>query len=368
MNMKAASWLMATTLLWWTPAGHAETQGCLIEPDRVADVGTEAVGVLSHVKVERGDTVAAGQLIARLSAQVERATAGVAQARANAEAEYQQALANSALSQRKLTRTRDLVKQNFVSGQALDQAEAEARIAEQRVLQTKEVQQVSQREYQLSTAQLAQREVRSPFGGIVLERYRTEGERVEREPVVRVARVDPLRVEALVPAKLFSTIKAGQLAVVKTDLTLFPSLSAKVVLVDRVIDPASNSFRVRLSLPNPSQRIPAGLRCRLSFVDPADADKPSATPPPTPSATPSATPPTATPAMKERLSSAAQRLPGARLSATAAPERQAVKHYLQWRKASLSMSKGLAMPGATLPESMGLGQPGPPRAYTVALR
>jgi RND family efflux transporter MFP subunit len=246
-------------------ACHAESIGCLIEPDRVADVGANAMGVLNQVKVERGDMVVAGQLLARLSAQVERASVNVAQARAVAEAEYQQAVAASVLAQRKLTRTQDLLKQDYVSGQALDQAEAEARVAEQRVAQAREAQGVSKREAQLSAAQLGQREIRSPFDGMVLERYRTEGERIEREPVVRVARVDPLRVETIVPAALFGTIQSGQLVIVKTDLLLFPALSARVVLVDRVIDPASNSFRVRLTVPNPNNRIPAGLRCKVDF-------------------------------------------------------------------------------------------------------
>ena len=107
--------------------------------------------------------------------------------------------------------------------------------------------------------------MRSPFDGVVVERYRTEGERIEREPVVRVARIDPLRVEAIVPASQFGSVQPGQVARVRTDLPMFPALDATVVLVDRVIDPASNSFRVRLSLPNPDQRIPSGLRCKLDL-------------------------------------------------------------------------------------------------------
>jgi multidrug efflux pump subunit AcrA (membrane-fusion protein) len=40
-------------------------------------------------------------------------------------------------------------------------------------------------------------------------------------------------------------------------------VAAQVTHVDRVIDAASNTFRVRLSLPNPQQRLPAGARCTL---------------------------------------------------------------------------------------------------------
>lgn len=255
-------------------SARADVMGCLVEPDRVADVGTQSVGVLESLMVERGDKVVAGQVMARLTAQVERASVSVAEARSQVDAELGQALAAYGLAERKLERTRDLLKKDFVSDQALDQAEAEARVAEKRVAQARESLRVAQREYRLSAAQLGQRDVRSPFEGIVVERYRTEGERIEREPVVRVARIDPLRVEAIVPAAQFGSIAAGQQATIKTDVPGFGAMAARVTLVDRVIDPASNSFRVRLTLPNPDHRIPSGLRCRVDFtaaVPPATA-------------------------------------------------------------------------------------------------
>lgn len=37
---------------------------------------------------------------------------------------------------------------------------------------------------------------------------------------------------------------------------------AKVVVVDNVVDAASGTFGVRLKLPNPGNRIPAGFKCR----------------------------------------------------------------------------------------------------------
>lgn len=264
MNKKALSVITASSMAWWG-CSHAELLGCLIEPDRVADVGSQSTGVIDKITVERGDMVTAGQVLARLSAQVERASLSVAEVKSRAEAETLQAQAAYELAQRKLERTKDLVKRDFVSDQALDQAEAEARVAQQRVEQAREAQRVSQREVHLSNAQLNQRDVRSPFAGLVVERYRTEGERIEREPVVRVARIDPLRIEAIVPAPQFGSIRAGQSATIKTDLPDYAMLTAQVTLVDRVVDPASNSFRVRLTLPNPGNRIPSGLRCRIAF-------------------------------------------------------------------------------------------------------
>ena len=324
---------------------HAESLGCLIEPDRVADVGSQAVGVLEQIKVERGDVVIAGQVLARLSAQVERASLNVAQTKSTADAEYRQAVAASVLAQRKLERTRDLLKKDFVSDQALDQAEAEAQVAEQRVAQARESQRVAVREFHLSSAQLEQRDVRSPFAGIVLERYRTEGERVEREPLVRVARVDPLRVEAIVPAAQFGSIQAGQSALVKTDLPNFAGLNAQVTLVDRVIDPASNTFRVRMVLPNPERRIPAGLRCRVEF----SSIKPAAATLPPVKVTPPIKATVAIAELKLQMSALGQSLPGARVFEKVQPakDRVAVKSYLLLKQARLNMTKRMTLQRVT---------------------
>lgn len=328
--------------LTWAPA-RADVMGCLVEPDRVADVGSQSVGVLEQVYVERGDQVTAGQLMARLSAGVERASVSVAEARSRTEAELKQAMASSDLAQRKLSRARDLLKREFVSDQAVDQAEAEARVAEQRVAQARDSQLVAQREYKLSAAQLGQRDVRSPFGGVVVERYRTEGERIEREPLVRVAKIDPLRVEAIVPAAQFGSIAVGQNAVVKTDLNNFSTLSAKVVLVDRVIDPASNSFRVRLTLPNPDHKIPSGLRCKVEFAA-GDATQ-RATPAASLPGAAKAELPLIKPARATLPSPSGIRVPAARVvSQYQAPERQLVKQYMASREPRLTMSTRMAAP------------------------
>jgi multidrug efflux pump subunit AcrA (membrane-fusion protein) len=40
---------------------------------------------------------------------------------------------------------------------------------------------------------------------------------------------------------------------------------ATVTVVDRIIDAASGTFRVRAELPNPDYALPAGLRCKVRF-------------------------------------------------------------------------------------------------------
>jgi RND family efflux transporter MFP subunit len=248
-----------------TNAKAAEALACLIQPYQEAEIGSQVVGVIDHVYVERGDFVQKGQPLAQLSADVERATMQAARLRAEANAELRAAASNHEFAQKKKIRTEDLFRQNFVSQQAADQASTEAQVAEQRLRQAREAQRLAQQELAHAQAQLAQRTIKSPLSGVVVERYLSEGERVEEKPVLKVATVDPLKVEVIVPASYFSKIKQGMGATVKPDMAEFEARSAKVVVVDRVIDAASNSFRVRLELPNPNNAVPPGLRCKVAF-------------------------------------------------------------------------------------------------------
>jgi RND family efflux transporter MFP subunit len=244
---------------------RAEPLGCLIQPFQEAEIGSQVVGVLEKVNVERGDLVKKGQPLAQLQSDVERAALLAAKSKADATAELQAAASNNDFAQKKKVRTKDLYQQNFVSQQATDQAATEAELAKMRLQQAREQLKVAQHELALANAQLSQRTVRSPLSGVVVEKYLSEGERVEEKPIVKVAMVDPLRVEVIVPAVHFGKVKLGQVATVKPDLTDMPQQSAKVIVVDRVIDPASNSFRVRLELPNPDNALPPGLRCKVDF-------------------------------------------------------------------------------------------------------
>ena len=62
-------------------------------------------------------------------------------------------------------------------------------------------------------------------------------------------------------------MKKGMPAQILPELPNAVKLDTKVVLVDKIIDAASNTFRVRLALPNPGNKLPAGARCRVELPD-----------------------------------------------------------------------------------------------------
>jgi cobalt-zinc-cadmium efflux system membrane fusion protein len=247
-------------------AGGSKPAGCLIEPEQVADVGSPVTGIVEDLPVSLGDTVEAGQAVVRLRADVERANANVALMRAQVDAEVRAAHASWELARQKVNRSKQLVDQNFVSAQALEQAEAEAEVASQKFKLAQSQQKIYAREEAVAQAQLGLRTLRSPIKGVVVERYNNLGERVEDKPVVRVASIDPLRVSLMVPVAQYGQVTVGNTLVIKPELPGVESLRATVTYVDKVLDAASNSFRVRLSLPNPGNRLPGGLRCKADWA------------------------------------------------------------------------------------------------------
>ncbi len=256
-------------LLMAAAAAHtaaAQPLGCLISPSRTADVGSPVVGVLQSIEVERGDIVKRGQVLATLRADVERAQVGLASSRAQAQAELLSAEKANEFAQKKRERTEDLFRQEFISRQALDQAVADAQVAEGRLNQTREQIRHSARELGLASAQLSMRVIKSPIDGVVIERHLDVGERVDERAIMKVATVSPLKVEVVLPASLYGQVQTGTTATVTPDLPSLPGAQAQVSIVDRIIDPASNTFRARLDLPNEDGRMPAGTRCKVEFA------------------------------------------------------------------------------------------------------
>ena len=83
--------------------------------------------------------------------------------------------------------------------------------------------------------------------------------------MMRVAVIDPLRVELMVPTALYGTLSPGDKVSDPSRTARRDAGDAVVRHVDQVLDAASNTFRVRLTLPNPDHRLPAGLRCKAEL-------------------------------------------------------------------------------------------------------
>lgn len=232
-------------LLAFSPIADSQTAtgralDCLLEPHLEVDVGSPVLGILAKVNVDRGDTVVKGQVIAELESAAQAARVKLAEARAE-------------FNRRKVARNDDLYRDELISIHEKDEIETQSVISELELLEARE--------------ELNMRTIRSPLNGVVVDRFVSPGEYVQETPVVKLAQINPLNVEVIAPVALFGSVGVGISARVELSPPLSGTYTVKATVVDRVIDAASGTFGIRFELPNPGNKIPSGLNCRIQIAD-----------------------------------------------------------------------------------------------------
>jgi RND family efflux transporter MFP subunit len=244
---------------------------CLIEPHTVVEVSTRETGVLEELLVGRGDQVKAGQPIAHLNRAVEQATVALSRARAESSAEIEELRETLAFAKRERERIDQLSSAKAISFTEKDKATTDARRAELQLQQALERQRIAELELERAQRVLENRTVRSPVNGVVMEQMMSPGESTENRPIVKLAQIDPLNVEIIVPVDHFGAIQTGMEAEVTPRYPGAEVQHATVTIVDRVVDAASDTFGVRLLLPNPDYAVPGGVRCSIRFLPSSSA-------------------------------------------------------------------------------------------------
>ncbi|MEH6586712.1 MAG: efflux RND transporter periplasmic adaptor subunit [Halioglobus sp.] len=247
LRIRSISSLALTTAFLFPLSGNTsepmQYRDCLVEPALVVEVGSHAQGIIREIPVSRGDSIEQGQLLASLESDVDRVAVEIATARLEyLEDQYQ--------------RLNKLRGKNMVSAEDFDEIRIERNMASL--------------DLERSQILLDQKSITSQVKGVVVSRLLSPGEYVhEQSPIMEIAQTDPLNVELLLPVNKYRDVKVGQLAEVILEEPVGGSYSARIKVIDRVLDAASSSFGVRLELPNPDLEIPAGIRCRVQFVDEA---------------------------------------------------------------------------------------------------
>jgi RND family efflux transporter MFP subunit len=250
-------------------AGQATDHECLIAPYQEVELRSPVEALIRQVLAERGSRVDQGQVLVELESGVERSALEAAQYRSRMQGEIQVAQARLNYARDKSGRLDQLGKDKFVSLEEREAALAELRVAQAELQRVRDNTELAGLESARLAEVLALRTLRAPFAGIVTERLQNPGELAftgeGARPILKLAQVDPLRVEIVLPVALYGSVQAGMGAQVVPEPPLHGRWAARVKVVDPVLDPASGTFRVRLELPNPQGEIPAGVRCAASF-------------------------------------------------------------------------------------------------------
>ncbi|SLN56730.1 efflux RND transporter periplasmic adaptor subunit [Roseisalinus antarcticus] len=264
--------LLSTALLLClaaSPLAAEDRYACVIDPSREVDLGSSVAGLIERIAVDRGAWVEKGDLVATLSADSERATVALLRARAESEAEVAAQAARERLARQGYDRARRLLDQGIGTLEALEEREVALEVARRDRAEADLRRTLAQLELRRARIALAQREIRAPISGFVTMRHLDEGEYLHPElALLTISQLDPLYVEAFVDARVYAEVAEGSVAMVHPSSIEAAPREAVVTVVDRVLDATSDTFGVRLELPNPDYAIPAGQRCEVAFPAP----------------------------------------------------------------------------------------------------
>ena len=216
----------------------AAADGVLL-PFKEVTVSSAVVGILAEVNVEEGDSVATGDLLARLVDRVE-----TKEAERSAKVLEQKEFAAQG--------TQNLFKYKVVS---------ECEAIEKRLDRD-----VAQLQQQIALEQLDRRKIKSPLNGLVVEKKKEAGEAVdENEPVFRIIDISRVYLQVFVEAGVALALKGNDTVVVRFPEYQNVERPGTIDFIDPRIDGASGLVRVKILIDNTDRKLIAGMRGSVAF-------------------------------------------------------------------------------------------------------
>ncbi|MGZ6087340.1 MAG: efflux RND transporter periplasmic adaptor subunit [Polyangiales bacterium] len=218
-----------------------------LTPNESSDVAANGSGAVLLTQVERGQLVEKGDVLARLDART------AVLSTAEADAQVGSAKAQLELAQAECERVDKLFKANAISGVDYDKQHGactsaiwSAKGAEARAA--------------ISRKGLTDATVRSPFAGMIAERYVSAGEYVQpSSKVARVVSIDPLRLEINVPEQQVALIKQGQSVDFKVAAFDKESFKGAVRYIGPALRAGTRDLLVEAVVPNVDKRLRPGM-------------------------------------------------------------------------------------------------------------
>ncbi len=208
-----------------------------LRADEAITIRPEIAGRIAEIRFSEGQNVARGAVLLRLD-QSELA-AVLASSRAQA-----------GLERQRLERAEDTHKKGFISQQAID----EQRANYQRSL-------AKQRE---DEARLDKTEIRAAFPGVMGLRQVSEGAYVAAgTDVVRLEKIDQLKLDFRVPESYVGKLKPGQAVRVQLDAYGERGFAGSVYALEPEVDEATRTVLVRARIANPELKLRPGMFARV---------------------------------------------------------------------------------------------------------
>lgn len=235
-----------------------------LEPKFAVDVRTQIPGLVKQVFVNEWVRVKKGQPLisidlAETEAQVKRAEAGIAAARAN----LSQTQVASTRSERELARLQKLKESGLATQQALDDAHSELEAAGARVEAARAQIRVAEEELRQGKARQAKGLVTAPIDGVVALRDVNVGDLASDaaagKPIFRIVDSRLLNLTVTVPSSASSTVKVGQTLEFSVDSLADKTFSGRVMYVNPELSAVDRSLKVIAEVQNVPETLKGGL-------------------------------------------------------------------------------------------------------------
>jgi len=209
---------------------------------------------ITAIKVEKGDKVQAGDLLAEID------TEKIRQAVTQAEAGLESAQAQFESVDAEWQRIKRLYADNAISQSQYDAVKAQRNAAGSGVKQMKAV---------LSTAksQLQDTRITAPISGTISERNFEVGDlAVPQIPLFTVVKMDPVLVEVNVIERHINVIKPGQKAWITVSGYPDTVFQGRIKQVNPTLNPMTRTAKAEIEVPNPNLNLRPGMFANVSVV------------------------------------------------------------------------------------------------------
>jgi len=249
---------------------------------RQATVSAQITGKLTAVLIEEGESVEAGQVLARLENSSQRAQLAEAQAQlAATRARVGQYSSELAQARRDFERQQDLLARQLVAEQAVEAARLQVDSLAAQLAAQQETVHLAEAQVRSAQVQLDYTTVRAPFAGVVIAKAAQVGEIVSplsagggftRTGIGTLVDMNSLEIEVDVNEAYLNRVVPGGPAQAVLDAYQDWTIPAHVIAIIPAADRGKATVKVRIGLDQKDPRILPDMGARVSFLAEQAAD------------------------------------------------------------------------------------------------
>jgi RND family efflux transporter MFP subunit len=219
----------------------------------ISSVKARVAAEVREISVREGDTVRAGQIVAKMD--VTEFQARVDQARGTLNA----ARAQLDIATKNRDNNRTLVEKGFISKNAFDNSASQYATAEANVEAAKGALDVVQKLVNDTV-------IRSPISGVVAMRYVQAGEKVSVDnKLLDIVNLQKMELEAAVPTNDITNVAIGQRVTLRIE-GLPQTIEGKVVRINPATQSGSRSVLVYVQIANPQNQLRSGMFAEAQLI------------------------------------------------------------------------------------------------------